>query len=370
MRRIRITIVVALAFLAVMLLAAGAAAFGVHDEPLPVGVVGQPYSYQVKADGGNPPYTFFVSSGGLPPGLGMSDEGRISGTPTQSGTWQFYIDGAYTFAGATHHSQRQFTLNVIVGLAVTTASLPNGTVGVPYNATLTASGGGTQTWSVTAGTLPAGLALAANGVLSGTPTTVGTSNFTVKVTDGSRSATKGFTVNVIEALKVTAPAAPAAAVGSEFIWSLQGAGGVGPYTWRIGEGTWPRGLSLQDGVISGRPRVAGAFAFSVVLVDSLGNELSTPLTLVVQPRLKIPPQTLRAGKVGRAYSAKILIRGGAKPYRFEVDDGVLPPGLRLNSKTGVLVGKPRAAGWYGFVVRVTDTLSGTHARRLSLRILR
>jgi large repetitive protein len=371
MRRIRIAVVLVLAVVAASLLAAGARAFGIVQEPLPTAYVGAAYSYQVKVNGGNPPYTFKVISGGLPPGISLSSSGLMSGTPTQTGSWNFYIQASYVFgSNPPAYSERQFTLNVGQGLVINTASLPNATIGTAYSQTLTASGGGTQTWSITAGALPGGLALASNGVLSGTPTTVGTFSFTVKVADGARSATKGFTIVAIEALKVTAPTPTAAVVGSDFTWQLQGTGGAAPYTWKIGEGTWPRGLSLQNGVISGRPRVAGAYAFSVVLVDSLANQISMPLTLVVQPRLKITAQTLRAGKVGRAYIAKIVTRGGAKPLFFEIDGGALPPGLKLSSRTGALTGKPRVAGRYGFVVRVTDDLGGTNTRRLTLRVVR
>src|ERR1700681_2498401 len=67
---------------------------------------------------------------------------------------------------------------------VTTTSLPNGTVNAAYSATLTASGGTTPySWSISTGALPAGLALASStGVISGTPTATGTTNFTVQVT--------------------------------------------------------------------------------------------------------------------------------------------------------------------------------------------
>jgi len=71
------------------------------------------------------------------------------------------------------------------GLTITTASLPGGTVSSAYSQTLTVTGGtGTKTWSIATGTLPAGLTLAAStGVISGTPTAAGTSNFTVQVVD-------------------------------------------------------------------------------------------------------------------------------------------------------------------------------------------
>lgn len=86
-------------------------------------------------------------------------------------------------------------------VAVSTSSLPNGTVGAPYSTTLTATGGsGTYGWSVSAGTLPAGLSLSSAGVLSGTPTTAGTSTFSVTASDTAPGATgssaKEFTLTV------------------------------------------------------------------------------------------------------------------------------------------------------------------------------
>ena len=84
----------------------------------------------------------------------------------------------------------------VAALAITTASLPAGTVNAAYSQTLAATGGTTPySWSVSAGTLPAGLSLSAAGVLGGTPTTAGTSNFTVQVTGGG-TATKAFTVTI------------------------------------------------------------------------------------------------------------------------------------------------------------------------------
>ncbi|WP_030776619.1 putative Ig domain-containing protein, partial [Streptomyces sp. NRRL F-2664] len=70
-------------------------------------------------------------------------------------------------------------------LEITTASpLPNATVGQPYSTTVeTAGGTGEAAFTVTGGTLPPGLALAADGTLSGTPTQPGTYTFTVTATD-------------------------------------------------------------------------------------------------------------------------------------------------------------------------------------------
>jgi hypothetical protein len=74
---------------------------------------------------------------------------------------------------------------VVAPLAVATTTLPSGSLGVAYSATMTASGGlAPYSWSVTSGTLPAGLSLGAStGVISGTPTAAGSSTITITVTD-------------------------------------------------------------------------------------------------------------------------------------------------------------------------------------------
>jgi hypothetical protein len=93
---------------------------------------------------------------------------------------------------------------------VTTSSLPTGTVGTAYSQTLQASGGiAPYTWSVSSGTLPAGLSLATStGVVSGTPTTAASANFTVEVKDsestpetasgGSTSRSKSISLEIPE----------------------------------------------------------------------------------------------------------------------------------------------------------------------------
>src|SRR5262249_10843973 len=78
-------------------------------------------------------------------------------------------------------------------LTITTTALPGARVGVAYSATLTATGGTPPyTWSIASGTLPAGLTLTSAGVISGTPTAIGTSSFTVKVTAGAQNVTQAL----------------------------------------------------------------------------------------------------------------------------------------------------------------------------------
>lgn len=155
---------------------------------LPQGMVNAAYSVTIGATGGSAPYTFTQSGGTLPTGLTLSSAGVLSGTPSAAGTYSFSVTVTDS-AGQADTDPFVVTILAASTLAITTASLPDGTQGTAYGptgtgVTLTASGGsGTYTWAVTAGSLPPGLTLASGGLLSGTPTATGTYTFTISVTD-------------------------------------------------------------------------------------------------------------------------------------------------------------------------------------------
>jgi hypothetical protein len=126
-----------------------------------------------------------------------------------SGTYRFRAEPFSTFsfpasAGSGFSSGSGYT-TLLAGyssgptpLSITTATLPDGTVGIPYSQTLQATGGtGSYTWSITSGSLPAGLSLIpSSGLISGTPTTATTASFTVQVNDGSTTATKPLSITI------------------------------------------------------------------------------------------------------------------------------------------------------------------------------
>jgi hypothetical protein len=95
------------------------------------------------------------------------------------------------------------TIRVVNGVlqeapSITTAALPNGTVGTAYNQTLAASGTTPITWSLASGSLPAGLSLAGSGAITGTPTTAGTATFTVQATNTAGNNTKQFSITITD----------------------------------------------------------------------------------------------------------------------------------------------------------------------------
>ena len=159
---------------------------------------GSAYIQGLLASGGTGTgYTWALASGSLPAGLTLSAAGSISGTPTVAGGSSFTL--RVTDSGANTASQA-YTLTVnatAVTLTITTTSLAAATAGTSYSATLTATGGTGFTWSVSSGSLPAGLALSAAGVITGTPSTAGSSSFTVRVVNSAGStATQPLSLTV------------------------------------------------------------------------------------------------------------------------------------------------------------------------------
>ncbi len=162
---------------------------------LPNGAVGQFYSQVVAASGGAPGYSWSQSGGVTPPGLGVDSSGNVTGTPTTPGTYSFGVKATDSTGGLAVG-----TVSITITpapLLITTGAPPNGQAGVPYPIQiLTASGGmSPYTFSFT-GTLPAGLALSGSQI-TGTPTSTGTSVFSIVVTDSAATPqTADLTANV------------------------------------------------------------------------------------------------------------------------------------------------------------------------------
>jgi hypothetical protein len=166
---------------------------------LPNAPLGEAYSQTIAYTGSSA--TGWTVSGSLPAGLTFSG-GTIYGTPETAGTFNFTV--RVTNAGGS--AERDYTIQVsAVAPAITTASLPGALKDAAYSAALTASGTPPITWAVTSGALPAGLSLnASSGVISGTATTIGTSNFTVTASNSAGSAAKALSIAVTEAVGLDA----------------------------------------------------------------------------------------------------------------------------------------------------------------------
>lgn len=344
----------------------------------PTGAVGTPYSVQFKARagcsdavGGGPYVRYSVASGGLPPGLSLSSSGLLSGTPTQAGTWETWIrveDYIENWCGDTAHTERQFIFNILPGLDMQPASVPAGTVGAPYSTTLTVTPADGLAFALTSGALPPGLSLGTtDGVISGTPTTVGSYPFKVQAHDADgRSIAREYTINVANPLTISpiswkglAGAPKKAEVGVAVSSKLTATGGNGTFTWTLAGGTLPTGVTLgPDGTISGTPTAAGTYTFTVQVADADGRTATVNQSLVVASRVSVKTVTLRGAKVGKLYKASLKTLGGVAPVKWKIT-GKLPRGIRFAKALGTLSGIAKKAGTYRVSVQVTDALGVT-----------
>lgn len=327
----------------------------------PAGIVGSAYSTTIVSAGGTSPLKTMVASGTLPPGLSFNAAtGAITGTPIAAGTFPFVVQ--LTDASAvpfTVTANETITIsNPVPPLTLAGGPQPIGEVGIPYTTSLVAAGGVTPyAWSITAGSLPAGLSISpTTGVIWGTPTAQGTSNFTVQVQDSTTAtASAQVSITVVSPLTLAGGPQPDGTVGVAYTTSLTAAGGATPYAWSVTTGALPPGLAISatSGVISGTPTTKGTFAFTAQVKDSVGATATAAVSININSPLSLS-NVLPNGTVGVAYSASITAAGGTTPYSCAIT-GTLPAGLSLSGC--VVSGTPTVAGSATVTVKVTDASS-------------
>lgn len=342
---------------------------------LPGGTVGTAYSAQLAATGGTQPYTWTVSSGSLPTGITLNaSTGKLSGTPTatHSGNVTFQVkDPAGQTATVTS------ALSVVPApLVISTKSLPVADAALAYSQKLQATGGtAPYTWSITSGTLPAGLTLdPQTGAISGTPTASGGGDVTFQVTD---SAGKTATVTLSVTSVVPAPLAistttlPQGTAGTPYNTTLQATGGAGTDTWSITSGALPDGLTLNasTGAITGTPTDDGIGDASPTfeVTDQIGDTATQQLPLtVVAPPLVLSTAPLPTGELSDSYDVQLSASGGVEPYTWTQTG--LPTGLSLDAATGEITGTAEDNGSFSVDVTVTDSLGTTQTGTLPLTV--
>lgn len=354
--------------------------------PMASGLMGQPYSQQLAFTGGTPAVTWTLSGGTLlPAGLNLSAGGLISGTPTTAGTTNFTVQAADSGS-----PQQVVTKNLSITinaapLVITTASpMPSGVANQSYSQQLTSSGGTPAiTWTLSGGTLlPAGLNLSAGGLISGTPTTAATTNFTVQAADSGspqQVVTKSLSITIASApptlVITTSSPLPSGVTGNAYSQQLASTGGTGTVTWALSGGTLlPPGLSLSSaGLISGTPTTAATTNFTVQAADSGSPQQvvtrSYSVTInAAPPPLAIQTTSFPAATQGVFYTQTAQATGGTSPYTWSIAAGSLPAGLGIDPSTGVISGTPTGTGLANFTLQVDDAASASTSVNTSINV--
>lgn len=209
---------------------------------------------------------------------------------SQTGTFGLFryipdIQGSFVYASAGGASGNVLLMGVdpIAPTITTTSPITTGTHGTPYTFTFAATGlPALMTWSVISGTLPPGLSLASNGVLSGTPSLGGTFMFTVQASNGVfPAAAKNITAAMNPLCQITSIPFPGGIVNQPYVQPITTTECASP-SFMVTAGNLPTGLNLNSGtgVVSGTPTLTGTSDFTVTVTDANGNPVQ-PFSLTV-----------------------------------------------------------------------------------------
>lgn len=332
---------------------------------LPTAAFGDPYDATLNpATGALPPYRYALSGGALPPGLSLSESGRITGESSGSGTFAFTVTVSDSSPGAAQTASREYTLQALP--PTITIEPPfhsmDGTEGQPHSVQFGVRGIGTEPYAftVTGGALPPGLALTPGGEIAGVPSEAGDFIFTLTITDSTVSlpatASAEFTIRIAPSpLSFGPPSLPDAIIETPYEQRFTISGDAAYYLFQISEGALPPGIDLHDDTLTGVPTEAGTYPFAITVTDPLANSYTRRYTLVVaQTPFVFEPVAPQQIIAGRAHAQPLIVHGGVRPYRFEIAGGALPTGLSINAD-GLIAGTPTAAGSFHALVSATDS---------------
>jgi hypothetical protein len=283
---------------------------------------------------------------------------------------------------------------------------PTGYVGVPYEVEIeTEEGSGCfpHIRMELVGSLPGGLSLSREGVISGIPIGAGLVRFWLHNHDVTEAeggpgwcqrddvSEREFSIPIDPGLAIVNQSIKQATVGEPYAQTLatkqvvslnSTTGSDVQATWSLQSGALPPGITLStSGLLTGTPTSGGSYQFVVKAQNGSPFDIETYTLNVRQPvSVKSPLRSAQrpSGEVGIPFAATFTATGGSGTYTWSLTSGALPPGLAFDATRGTITGTPQTAGNFAFILTATDSegRAATHsalltvAPRLAIKTLR
>jgi len=335
----------------------------VNEIILQNGIVGQIYSQQLSATGGELPLQWQLYYGHPPQGLDIDvSSGELHGTPQET------TYGTLVFAVTDRANRMAFldaTLHVVAPLEIISRQLPDGLAHERYSEPIVTKGGLFPLTFSLAGEMPKGLSLnTQTGIVQGKPLVTGVFNMEITVRDQnlpvSQSVTQKLRIKIQNSLTILSSAIfPRSQKNIEITpIILKAAGGQTPYTWEIIQGALPNGVTLDanTGIVSGIPGDKGDASFDIQVIDKKGDKAQKSFLWYISDSLSIATGALADAVKDAPYEQVIEGKGGYPPYYWRIKSGALLSGLVFNNSTGVISGHPTNENEIrSFTVEISDS---------------
>lgn len=258
-------------------------------------------------------------------------------------------------------------------------ALPQAIVGTAYAATVAVTNGtAPYRYTITAGTLPAGLRLnTASGVIDGTPTAAEATSFTITAIDDlGFSGTASYSIDSAYTLPVAAGTSATTPYGTAVAIDLSGSiSGADISAVAVATAPAHGSISISGQTVTYTPSAGffgGSDSFTYTATNPAGISAPATVTVTIQPRspLVFTPGAgaLPQAIAGSAYATAIAAANGTAPYSYAIASGTLPAGLSFDATSGTISGMPTEIGTTNITVTATDQLgfSGTASYTLAV----
>ncbi len=317
--------------------------------------LGATYSQTLTGTGGAPAYTWTISAGSLPPNLSLdASTGDITGTVLGSDLVQTYNFTVTITDIVLTTTSKPLSIVVYPNPTWVVTTLPPGNETIAYSQSVSATNG--LTYALQSGSLPAGLTIASDGLITGTPTVVGGYSFTIRATSVNGCISDGVITLVIgEMPPVISGTFTNVCNNVKYYNSLTIVGGTPPWNFIVSSGALPQQLVLNplSGGITGITAESGTFNFDITLTDFYGLSNTQSFSFDVYDSPVITVSNIPPGVQGKPFDYTFTATGGSQP-KFWMLATPLPAGLIFNSIYGSISGTPTVSGYFPVTVSVQD----------------